>query len=88
MTETPCDPNEQGFGDFIDDTPFQDGPSSGGESCRRFLGGVRPLPDTCPGLPGVDVSCSRAGLPLHRASDPFPLSHTIAVVQYSRSLIT
>lgn len=62
VSDIPCDADEEGYGDFVDDTPFQDGPSSSGrESCIRFLGGTRPLPDTCPDLPGVDVSWYSVG---------------------------
>lgn len=59
-TTDPCDPAEEGFGDFVDDTPMQNGPTSKLVSdCTRYLGGVLP-PNSCPNLPGRDaifVSC-------------------------------
>ena len=49
-----CDSIEQGFGDLVDDTPVQAGPSSSNpESCVTFLESGE-LPDTCPLLDGVD----------------------------------
>lgn len=52
--EDSCSPDEQGFGDFVDDTPIQAGPSTGlAESCTEYLGNGE-APDTCPDLPGRD----------------------------------
>lgn len=54
MSSDACNADEEDFGDFVDDTPVQDGPSSGLlESCTEYLGGAQP-PDTCPNLSGRD----------------------------------
>ena len=53
-TTDPCDSAEKGFGDFVDDTPIHNGPSSRHvDDCRDYLGGAE-LPDSCPNLPGKD----------------------------------
>lgn len=56
VSRTPCDKLEDGLGDFVDDTPMQNGPSSLMiRDCKQYLGNARPLPDTCPNLPGRDA---------------------------------
>lgn len=54
--ENPCDPRELEWNDFIDDTPVMAGASTAvnSDSCVAYYDGRRPLPDTCPGLPGKD----------------------------------
>eukprot|EP00977_Amphora_coffeiformis_P015400 scaffold4510_cov183-Amphora_coffeaeformis.AAC.85 len=49
-----CQPNEVGFGDFVNDTPLQRGPSVD-QDCKAHLGKNAPALDTCPNLPGPDA---------------------------------
>lgn len=54
-TLDPCDAGEEGYNDFVDDTPIHNGPSSRiVDDCRDYLGGASKMPDSCPNLPGRD----------------------------------
>ena len=52
-SEYSCSPDEIPYGDFVDDTPLQRGPSASLD-CAQYIY-YDTLPDTCPNLPGRDA---------------------------------
>ena len=62
----PCDPREESYNDFVEDTPIQNGPSSRIiQDCTIYLGGKKELPDSCPDLPGQDALFNYVNYPGH-----------------------